>query len=143
MTDKKFTDEEIIEIAKDCCSESPHCINCPFDEDTITADECMGKLVDELQHRLTSCNSENAELKAEIEKFHKIADRLKSANATKYSNGYKVGYTKATKEFAERLKELSYLPNLSLTNMEVVDISEIDNLVKEMTEGKNNAPDNM
>lgn len=38
---------------------------------------------------------------------------------------------KAVKEFAERLKELSYLPDLSLTNMEVVDIATINNLVEE------------
>ena len=77
MTDKKFTDEEIINIAKDCCSENPQCFRCPFDEDTITADECMGKLVEELQHKLSSCNSENAELKAEIESLKEALKDLK------------------------------------------------------------------
>ena len=37
------------------------------------------------------------------------------------------------KEFAERLKEQSYIPNLSCTGEYIVDVSDIDNLVKELT----------
>ena len=45
--------------------------------------------------------------------------------------------TKAIKEFAERLKEISYIPNLSLTGEKIIDLSDIDNLVKEMKEQDN------
>ena len=72
---------------------------------------------------------------AEIERLNscvKSEDEVRAiANAT-IQSGIKIIKVTVIKEFADRLKELSYLPNLSLTNMEVVDISEIDNLVKEM-----------
>ena len=137
---QRIYDNEIIKALEHCKRPAGKhdCENCPYVlsrgmcttnmlNDTIDLINRQKAEIDELQLKISSCN-------AEIEKFHKIADRLKSANATKYSNGYQVGYTKAIKEFAERLKELSYLPNLSLTNMEVVDIAIINNLVKEMTE---------
>lgn len=40
----------------------------------------------------------------------------------------------AIKEFAERLKEHSFVDNLSLNGKETVYVEDIDNLVKEMTE---------
>lgn len=45
--------------------------------------------------------------------------------------------SEAIKEFAERLKRYSFVDNLSLDGKETVYIDDIDNLVKEMTEGKN------
>ena len=167
MTDKKFTQEQIIKGLEICTNGklgNEDCINCPYESGTrLCSDylmldsldlinhltttnknyEATIKRADELidtqkaenavlQHKIASCN-------AEIEKFHKIADRLKSANATKYSNGYKVGYTKATKEFAERLKVL-YMNDVRFyrKTKDIVeeDLKRIDNLVKEMTEGK-------
>lgn len=44
--------------------------------------------------------------------------------------------SEAIKEFAERLKRYSFVDNLSLDGKETVYIDDIDNLVKEMTEGK-------
>lgn len=44
--------------------------------------------------------------------------------------------SKAIKEFAERLKEHSFVDNLSLDGKETVYVDDIDNLVKEMTEEK-------
>ena len=41
------------------------------------------------------------------------------------------------KEFVEKLKRYSFVDNLSLDGKETVYIDDIDNLVKEMTEGKN------
>ena len=42
--------------------------------------------------------------------------------------------SEAIKEFVERLKEYSFLDNLSLDGKETVYVDDIDNLVKEMTE---------
>lgn len=42
--------------------------------------------------------------------------------------------SEAIEEFAERLKEYSFVDNLSLDGKEAVYVDEIDNLVKEMTE---------
>lgn len=161
MTDKKFTQEQIIKALECCCEmENKDCLQCPYFSVPFKSDCVIRKTNDviDLINYLTTTNknyeatikradelidtlkAENAVLQlkivscnAEIEKFHKIADRLKSANATKYSNGYKVGYTKATKEFAERLKE-------QLKSCRAYDGGlkrMIDNIVKEMTEEKN------
>ena len=46
--------------------------------------------------------------------------------------------SKAIKEFAERLKKHSFVDNLSLDGKETVYVDDIDNLVKEMTEDKEN-----
>ena len=106
------------------------------------------------RNALASLNKKVAEQKAEIEKYEnikttidefwdillkiKIAKRKEKPTLEELAEAIEEIESEAIKEFAERLKELSYLPNLSLTNMEVVDISEIDNLVNEMTEGDNN-----
>lgn len=47
----------------------------------------------------------------------------------------KVIRLQAIKEFAERLKKHSFVDNLSLDGKETVYVDDIDNLVKEMTEG--------
>lgn len=43
--------------------------------------------------------------------------------------------SEAIKEFAERVKKHSFVDNLSLDGKETVYVDDIDNLVKEMTEG--------
>ncbi len=43
--------------------------------------------------------------------------------------------SEAIKEFAERLKKHNFVDNLSLDGKETVYVDDIDNLVKEMTEG--------
>lgn len=70
--------------------------------------------------------------KAEVERLQKA---IKVQDIMIEQQDYKIEAIKseAIKEFAERLKEISYLPNLSLTGEYVVDMSDIDNLVKEMT----------
>lgn len=45
--------------------------------------------------------------------------------------------SEAIKEFAEKLKRYSFVDNLSLNGKETVYVEDIDNLVKEMTEGNN------
>ena len=184
MTDKKFTQEQIIK-ALECCGFTEDCSGCPFYSDMGCDENIHANALDlikrqkaeieRVQLEIESCNSENAELKAEIERLdalwnsaqdnnfnilgllHKMRKELKTAKEDNERHKAEVKWwrsqirdtedllaefdrpivevrTEAIKEFAERLKELSYLPNLSLTNMEVVDISKIDNLVKEMTE---------
>jgi seryl-tRNA synthetase len=85
-----MTDNEIIECAENCISEKPPCISCPFDEDTYTTDECMGKLVEKLVEvvnrqkaeidiliqRKNAAYDEIAELKADVERLKDDKNRL-------------------------------------------------------------------
>jgi DNA anti-recombination protein RmuC len=140
-------DNEIMECAENCVSVSPMCICCPFDEGTLTVDECMSKLleklvevanrqkaelakkdteIDILIRKKEALRDEVSELKAEVEEWkleqcrvlHRCSEQIIEAR------------DEAIKEFAERLKNLTasyWLDNINKGH--------IDNLVKEMTEG--------
>ena len=85
-----MTDSEIIECAENCLSESPSCLSCPFDEGTLTVDECMSKLLEKLVEVVKRQNAEIdiliqkknyaydeiAELKAEIERLQKNCQQM-------------------------------------------------------------------
>ena len=62
--------------------------------------------------------------KAEIGHFRGLTKKIK---------------TEAYKEFAERLKVVAYVPDLSIVGEPVVDVEDIDDLVKELTEVSDNA----
>ena len=80
--------------------------------------EAFSKAYDKLR-------AENSRLKAENERLKEvIADQNELCWNCK----------KSIKEFAEKLKEYSFLDNLSLDGKETVYVDDIDNLVKEMTE---------
>ena len=51
-----------------------------------------------------------------------------------YKGKLQTAKSEAIKEFAERLKDDCYIPYTSWTNERVVDESDLDNLVKELTE---------
>ena len=120
MTDKKFTDEEIIK-ALECCKMpvgSGACNNCPFDyqrKKRLTGSDksCTTLMFD---YALALINR----LKAEIERLQKenhcFADIGKMYSEVK---------AEAIREFAERLKKYSECYSY-------VTPRDIDNLVKEM-----------
>ena len=72
-----MTDDEIIELADICCSDVPYCAMCPLDADTVSADECMGKL---LRMCLDIINRQKEMIRALInaqETLQKEIERLK------------------------------------------------------------------
>lgn len=120
MSDRKFTDDEVIK-ALECCV-SGYCIDgkCPLfdwdDEDDIS--KCTETLA---TIALALINRQ----KAELEDLREIVftDRTEAIRQLK---------AEAIKEFAERLKAEKFKhANFG----ELVYVEDIDNLVKEMTEG--------
>ena len=81
-------------------------------------------------------NSENDELKAKLAMAEDYLNPLPFKNA--YDEAIDKVKSEARKEFAERLKEYGYVPQLSLTCEAVVDVEDIDNLLAEM-ESESNA----
>ena len=109
--------------------------------------------IDILIRKKDSLQDEVAEQKAEIDKLieklecllchatdgrlskHTYSFRTMELEVTDTMNrNYNEGYDDGIKEFAERLKDDCYIPYTSWTNERVVDESDIDNLVKELTE---------
>lgn len=109
MTDKKFTDEEIIkslECCKNCC-----CKQCDEEPD--------------FQEAINLINHQ----KTEIERLKDYNSNLIDAN-TALSKEILETKAEAYKEFAERLK--SYLLLNKKGEMSVISFENIDNLLKEM-----------
>ena len=127
-------DNEIIKALENCCSYIPNCSICPYDND-FTVDECMGKL---LQNALDLINRQ----KAEIEKKNTEIDRLSIYLDELVEQKLNKANSKAIRGFAERLTDrICENVNRSLDNPDgnnyyPIDVyNDIDNLVKEMTEG--------
>lgn len=127
MTDKKFTDEEIIE-ALDLCTQqngSIPCYDCPCWNDD--EQECKGI---DYTATLDLINRQKSEI-----------ERLKGStivnNIMEIQRIKREAKAEASKEFAERLKLHSYiLSDESQTGIinrySVVTVNQIDNLLKEM-----------
>lgn len=118
MTDKKFTDKEIIKGLECCIGGVANCRNC------TNKQYCGTPINKMLEDTLELINRQ----KAEIERLKGWQDVLK---AEKHS----LIKAEAYKEFAKRLKKLTrrfhYL-GFSLDCALAVETSEIDNLLKEM-----------
>ena len=117
MTERKFTDEQIIEALAHCTSSttSEACNGCPFSHSNICEQMSNGLEI----YALDLINRQRAEI-----------ERLKKYY---FTHDYHECHNEAIKEFAERLKEEL---RLSTGNNGGFVPSMIDNLVKEMTEGK-------
>ena len=128
MTDHKFTDEEVIK-ALECCDKG-ECHICPYDDHNkigglnikVFDDKCKSHIV---RDALDLINRQKAEIEEQDQAITKALKRIGEIRAEAY------------KEFAERLKQTAYTHS-TITGYQypVVDVSEIDNLVKEMTEEK-------
>ena len=124
MSDRKFTDDEVIK-ALECCEEhKKDCSVCPSWLD------CMSNDMPFLAAALALINRQ----KAEIERLRKYY----------FTHDYHECHNEAIKEFAERLKatpvrfaSITCFGNPPIMGKKVlyVDDNDIDNLVKEMTEG--------
>ena len=140
MTIKKPTDEEIIK-ALQCCSEPcAECDECPL--------YCIGANCSSFELHRYALDLVNRQ-KAEIERLNSVNDekfrqwdmlteKTKQHYADLYEEARDILKVEAYKEFAERLKEKSFktIRNYGLTK-DVVEVCDIDNLVKEMVGAKN------
>lgn len=147
MTEHKFTDEEVIKALECCCSTSVvNCNKCTYAKPAID-DYCANILmrdaldlinrqkaeianlinaVDNSTKEFLKLHDEYQEQKAEIE-------RLEKHNTEYARKHYQDGRVEAIKEFAERLKEKLIKGGI----YPVLVKNSIDDLVKELTEEKN------
>jgi FtsZ-binding cell division protein ZapB len=151
-----LTDNEI-KKALECCMESSHCSKCPF-VNILDIRICTSKMSElaldlinqletknsnltsdltSLQNDLTSLKAENESLKNaykqcawERDTFQEENERLSKITLPLIAEIKAEAYT----EFAERLKKESY-ERIDLTAY--VEVSDIDNLLKEMIKNEN------
>jgi len=122
MTDKKFTDEQIIK-ALECCIEGASCIKCPY---FALAYGCIKAV-------FTDALSLIKRKKAEIERLEAINIGIQDEYTEiifKKDKEIKTARAEAIKEFAERLKK-RYVVD---TDSGLYGI--LDQIAKEMTEGQ-------
>ena len=122
MPDKKLTDSEIVK-ALECCIESNSCSKCPFANiaDIRICTSEMSKNSLDLINRL---QAENEDFKFLYENLK--VEHLETIKAIKYHKA------EAYKEFAERLKNETFKIDYCSSIYNVVDVDDIDNLVREM-----------
>lgn len=135
-----MTDNEIIK-ALECCI-SPDCGNCPYDGDDLLRPCNHNLMID----ALSLINRQ----KAKIERMQKHNKKfgfcnllgnvlVYSKNLKDYNDMRKGLKSEAVKEFAERLKRFLLFDKKRERNIAVITEKEINNLVKEMTEGNHEA----
>ena len=129
MSDKKFTDEEIIRNYEWCigCT-SDRCRECTMDEEGFCEEELQDLVLDLINRQ-----------KAEIEK---LKGSTIVSNVMESQRIKREAKAEAYKEFAERLKLHLYIisdgSQTGIINMySVVTVNQIDNLLKEMVGGEN------
>ena len=121
-----------------CIYHHGRCTSCPLYAEIITG--CQSTLFDNALDLINRQNAENDRLKKEVEDKERAYNDefcLRKEYQSKCQEFLKEKQTtksEAIKEFAEKLKEYSFLDNLSLDGKETVYVDDIDNLVKEMTE---------
>lgn len=116
--DNGISDEAIIK-ALECCIKND-CDNCPFDS-LLNYSDCLKGFLD-----LINCQKAEVErLQKEKTKLHQLIPKM-----------IKEAKSEAIKEFAERLKIFVIPQKADGYTREIVLKSNIDNLVKEITESK-------
>ena len=123
MTDKKYTDEEIVK-AVECCAGILECKNCPL----IAEDNCTYR---NINYVLSLIKRQ----KAEIERLTEDNRRMKKYY---YTHDYHECHNEAIEEFAERLKarlDISVC-GYSTEEVESMVFDTVDQIAKELTEGK-------
>lgn len=127
MTDHKLTDEEVIKALES--KVEAHCTVCDTKE-IVPCEHCIFHYI---KHAVALINRQ----KAEIERLTTLAElgRTRANDYRAMRDKAKNARAEAIKEFAERLKEKAYIPK-PYGAAKVVDEYAVDDLVKEMTEGK-------
>jgi hypothetical protein len=150
MTERKLTDNEVIK-ALECCASSNTsiaCKGCPFDESGVCCEQENAVLkvalvlinrqkteIDILIRKHDSLLDEISEMDAEIERLNAVSEICGDCHK-QYAEKIERAKSEAIKEFAERLKKKTYPFPCAIGVENAVTIRAINNLVKEMTEGK-------
>lgn len=139
-----MTETETVK-ALECCGDESNCAECPlkgtrFELDHSCAEELMkvaaelikskNAKIKELQHKISSCNSEIDKLKSKLPQGFEQADPMDFCGllCDFAEELIEKAKTEARKEFAERLKELPSVTNCEYEWFHL----DIDNLLKEM-----------
>lgn len=143
MTNKRYTDEEIVRALECCLCDNPECLQCQnkelceieYDELATKAIDLIVRKMEEIE-RLKSANNEK------FCQWDILAEKTKQHYADLYNEAKDIVKAEAYKEFAERLKLHSYIiSNESQTGIinrySVITVNQIDNLLKEMVGGMN------
>lgn len=133
--DNKMTDKEI-KKALECCVEGK-CQLCPlYDNDTI-ADNCPTGVLRLCRDLINRKQAENENLNIELQAMRNAANSYKAeverckGVIKMLEENVKTAKSEAIKEFAERLKDMTILSTLNTIGAKMVEIADIDNLVKE------------
>lgn len=144
MTDKKFTDEEIIKALK-LCSKSlsiKTCQKCPFYLQT----NCVSALKLNALDLINRQKAEIEKLKSKYGKLCEYAEKkefelaeinadiswFREAKFSRLAPAIKEIKVEACKEFAEKLKEKRWDAECRVGYVQVVDVGDIDEVLKEM-----------
>lgn len=127
MNDNKLTDNEIVEAMKRCIAGDCEETGCPLYNEADTYAMCVTIL---LEKTLDLINRQ----KAEIERLKKELIEQQLKNNLLYETAKEIK-AEAIREFAERLKEKSYIQK-PYGIYGVVDVYVINHIVEEMTEVK-------
>lgn len=143
MTNKRYTDKEIVRALECCLCDNPECLQCQnkelceieYDELATKAIDLIVRKMEEIE-RLKSANNEK------FRQWDILAEKTKQYYADLYNEAKDIVKAEAYKEFAERLKLHSYIiSNESQTGIinrySVITVNQIDNLLKEMVGGMN------
>ena len=145
-----MTDNEIIKAMQCVIGNDVNCSECtyqkvlPFPSCRMMCAKNALDLINRQKAEKERLEDENYTLKNKIEIRDNLIEQLGSDIDIKYNTIYTMREklknlkSEAIKEFAERLKEHSFVDKLSLDGKETVYVDDIDNLVKEMTEVETN-----
>jgi hypothetical protein len=130
-----MTDNEIIKAMECCsCNSVDDCDDCPrFDVDDKTTVDCMCCLMREALDLINRQKAEIERLQKDINVVNNVIKNTFLLKADKNNDPFAEIKAEAIKEFAERLKEKKF--ELNDQNEDIfyaVEVSDIDNLVKEM-----------
>lgn len=141
MTDKKFTQEQIIKALKCCCEmENMDCLQCPYFSVPFKSD-CVIRKTNDVIKLINYLTTTNKNHEVTIKRADELIDTLKTEIERLLPFGCQVEVsekiekeikTEAIKEFWDKAKQTR-----EFRTCPYVYVLDGDNLVKEMTEGKN------
>lgn len=140
MTDEQIFENEIkciIRRNEGICNGGSDCIKCDLLMDSEEIVKCYNRAIKNID-RINRQKAEIENLKVELKVMQRKEDELHRAKVeiSKHFDYLDEAANEAIKEFAERLKEHSFVDNLSLDGKEIVYREDIDNLATEMTEAE-------
>lgn len=122
MMERKFTDDEIVKALKCICGSVLFCADCPYSKTFNQPMRCKEMCA---KDALDLINRQKAEIERLKSDLHDCVREV--------SKSHEIDKNKAIIEFAERLKKEACYPYVE-SDMRIVTVDDIDNLVKEMTE---------